>query len=188
MEIRDWGRYREMWAAILEKKTGSGVDAWVRLIRAAGVADERSLRAWLAALGVTGYAQHLLVMETFGYPDFVQRDAAALIDAQYADRPQLRLVYDAIVATADRLGDVTFQARKTYVSLLGPRRTFARIRPTTRTRLDLGLRFASPRESSRLLPSTMHETMRVQVPLSTVEAVDGEVERLLRAAYEENRE
>jgi hypothetical protein len=45
MEIRDWGRNREMWAEILEKRTGSGVDAWVRLIRDAKVEDERTLRA-----------------------------------------------------------------------------------------------------------------------------------------------
>ena len=186
MEIRDWGRNRAMWASILEKKTGSGVDAWVRLIRDAGIENERTLRAWLAALGVTGYAQHLLVMETFGYPDFVRRDAAALIDAQYAARPALRPIYDAVVAMAERLGAVTLQARKTYVSLVGPRRTFARLQASSRDRLDLGLRFATPPASSRLLPSNIHETMRFRVALTRVEDVDEEVEALLRAAYEES--
>ena len=92
MDVRDWRRNREMWAGILEKKTGSSVDAWVQLIRRADMADERSLRAWLAALGVTGYAQMLLVMEIFGYPDWVKADAGSLVAAQYADRPALRPV------------------------------------------------------------------------------------------------
>jgi hypothetical protein len=187
MDVRDWRRNREMWAGILEKKTGSSVDAWVQLIRKAEMADERSLRAWLAALGVTGYAQMLLVMEIFGYPDWVKADAGSLIAAQYADRPALRPVYDAVVAMTERLGDVTLQARKTYVSLVGPRRTFARLQPTTRTRLDLGLRLASPPASRRLLPSAIHETMQVRVPLVSVEEVDAEVEALLRTAYEESR-
>jgi hypothetical protein len=186
MEIRDWGRNREMWAAILEKKTGSGVDAWVRLIRDAKVENERKLRAWLAALGVTGYAQHLLVMEIFGYPDFVQRDAATLVAAQYAARPALRPIHDAVVAMADGLGDVTMQARKTYVSLVGPRRTFARLQASSRDRLDLGLRLATPPESSRLLPSTIHETMRFRIALGRVEDVDAEVGALLSAAYQES--
>jgi hypothetical protein len=187
MDVRDWRRNREMWAGILEKKTGSSVDAWVQLIRRAQVADERSLRAWLAAVGVTGYAQQLLVMEIFGYPDWVKADAGSLIAAQYADRPALRPVYDAVVAMTERLDDVTLQARKTYVSLVGPRRTFARLQPTTRTRLDLGLRFALPPASHRLLPSAIHETMQVRVALGSVDEVDAEVESLLRAAHEESR-
>ena len=186
MDVRDWRRNREMWAGILEQKTGSSVDAWVQLIRKVGVADERSLRAWLAALGVTGYAQQLLVMEIFGYPDWVKADAGSLVAAQYADRPALRPVYDAVITMTERLGEVTLQARKTYVSLVGPRRTFARLQPTTRTRLDLGLRFTSPPASPRLLPSTIHETMQVRVALGKAEEVDAEVEALLRKAYEES--
>jgi hypothetical protein len=116
----------------------------------------------------------------------LQRDAAALVAAQYAARPALRPIYDAIVAMAGRLDDVTLQARKTYVSLVSPRRTFARLQASSRDRLDLGLRFATPPESSRLLPSNIHETMRFRVALTRIEDVDAEVEALLRAAYQES--
>ena len=104
-------------------------------------------------------------MERFGYPDFVLA-SDELIARQYADRPELRRVYDAVVRAAARCGDVIIQARKTYVSLVSPRRTFARIQPTTKTRVDPGLRLEGRRPAGRLKRSTVHDTMPVQVGLT----------------------
>jgi len=139
-EIRDWEGMRAMSARLLVTRTGEGVETWNRRIRKERFEDEKGLRAWLTKQGVTGYAQSLLVMEQFGYPDFLTATADELIDGQYADRPQLRPIFDAVIGAAKGLGDVTIQARKTYVSLVSPRRTFARIVPTTKDRVDLGLR------------------------------------------------
>ena len=135
---QDWGHNRAMWVRVLEKRTGHGVAEWVRRIKRARLPDEQSLRAWLEARGVTGYARTLLVMEQFGYPDFLLASAEELLDRQYADRPALRPIYDAIVRQVTRLGDVSIQTRKTYVSLVGPRRTFARVQATTKTRVSAG--------------------------------------------------
>jgi hypothetical protein len=79
-----------------------------------------------------GYAQSLLVMERFGYPDFMLASADELVQGQYADRPQLRPILDAILSAASGLGSVTIQACKTNIALLTPRRTFARTQPTTK--------------------------------------------------------
>lgn len=89
-------------------------------------------------------------METFGYSEFLVASADELIDGQYADRPDLRPILDVIVAHLPRLGEVTVQGRKGYVSLLTPRRTFATVQPTTKHRVDLGLRLANPRPAGRL--------------------------------------
>jgi hypothetical protein len=183
---RDWRRNREMWIRVLEKQTGEGVDRWNRRIAKQGLRHERSLRAWLTGQRVTGYAQSLLVMERFGYPDFVLASADQLIEQQYADRPNLRPIFDAIVGTATRCGDVIVQARKTYVSLVTPRRTFARVQPTTKSRVDLGLRLEERRPTRRLRPSKIHETMPLQVSLTAPEEVDSEVQKLLEQAYAEN--
>jgi Domain of unknown function (DUF5655) len=185
-KIRDWKRNKEMWVRVLEKKTGDSVAVWNRRIRTQRLRDEPSLRAWLTRHGVTGYAQSLLVMERFGYPDFILANADQLIDQQYADRPQLRRIYDAIVRAASRCGEVIIQARKTYVSLVSPRRTFARVQPTTKTRVDVALRLDGRRPNGRLQSSTVHETMRLQVGLTAPDDVDSEVERWLQQAYAEN--
>jgi hypothetical protein len=185
-ETRDWKGMREMSARLLSERTGQDVKAWNRRIAKQGFADETSLRSWLADQGVTGYAQSLLVMERFGYPDWYQASADELIVGQYADRPQLRPIFDALLAAAVELGEVIIQARKTYVSLVTRRRTFARVQPTTRTRVDLGLRLEGQKPGGRLQPSRIHETMQVQIGLTSPEEVDDEVLAWLRKAYEQN--
>ncbi|HET7039884.1 MAG TPA: DUF5655 domain-containing protein [Gemmatimonadales bacterium] len=182
----DWSRNRSMWIRVLEKSTGEGLEAWNRRIRQERFDGPDQLRGWLGERGVQGYAQSLLVMERFGYPDFFRASGDELIDAQYADRPHLRPIFDRIVAAAERMGEVTLQARKTYVSLVSPRRTFARIRAATRTRVDLGLRLEKQRPAGRLRPCRMHQTMKVQVSLEAVRDVNAEVLGWLRRAYREN--
>jgi hypothetical protein len=183
--ICDWQQEREMWVRILEKQTTEGLDTWNQRIRKASIADESGLRTWLSALGVTGYAQSLLVMERFGYPDFMLATADELIDKQYADRSHLRPTYDAIIIAAARCGEFVIQARKTYVSLVAPRRTFARVQPA-KTRVDLGLRLERCNTGGRLEPSRIHHTMRVQIALTAANEVDAEVQRWLELAYLEN--
>jgi hypothetical protein len=186
-KVRDWKGMRATSARLLEERTGHDVAAWNRRIRKQKLGDEESLRGWLTKEGVTGYAQNLLVMERFGYPDFFTASATELIDGQYADRPHLRPIFDAILDAVEGLGEVTVQARKTYVSLVSPRRTFARVQPTTKDRVDLALRLAGQKAGGRLKPSKIHETMPVQIGLNGSKDVDSEVLRWLRKAYEENR-
>ena len=186
-KVRDWQGLKEMSARLLLERTGEDVAAWNQRIQREGFHNEASLRAWLSQQGVTGYAQSLLVMEQFGYPDFLLATADDLIEGQYADRPQLRPIFEAIVAAAAALGEITIQARKTYVSLVTPRRTFARVQPTTRQRVDLALRLAGQKPGGRLLPSKIHESMPLQISLTTPEEVDAEVIRWLQQAYQENR-
>jgi len=186
-ETRDWQGMKDMSARLLKERTGEGVGTWNRRIQRERLDDEESLRLWLTKQGVTGYAQSLLVMERFGYPDFLLATADELIDGQYADRAQLRPIFDALIDAAAGLGQVTIQARKTYVSLVSPRRTFARIQATTKNRVDLGLRLEGRKPKGRLQPSKIQETMRVQIGLTASDEVDSEVLGWLQQAYDENR-
>jgi hypothetical protein len=185
-QTRDWQGMQIMAARLLQERTGADVKTWNRRITTEGFTNEQELRAWLTAQGVTGYAQSLLVMERFGYPDFLLASADELIQGQYADRPQLRPIFDAIIDAAAGLGEVIVQTRKTYVSLVSPRRTFARVQPTTKQRVDLGLRLEGQQPGGRLQPSKIHETMPLQISLASPEEVDSEVLTWLQRAYEQN--
>jgi hypothetical protein len=188
MQTRDW-RQRNAWIAdLLKRRTGFDVDTWNARIAEGAFADEASLRAWLESQGVTGYPQMLLVMERFGYPDFLLASADDLIEDQYADRPQLRSVLEAILAYVSTLGEVTIQARKNYISLLTPRRTFAAVQPTTRTRVDLGLKLADPRRRGRLEQNSSmgSSVVNARIALKSPEDVDDEVEGWLAQAYADN--
>jgi Family of unknown function (DUF5990)/Domain of unknown function (DUF5655) len=111
-----------------------------------------------------------------------------LIEGQYADRPQLRPVLDAVLAVLPALGPVTVQARKTIVSLVCPRRTFAVVRATTRDRVDLGLRLDDAVPGGRLQSAKGigGGGATVRIALRRPGDVDDEVRDLMRRAYEEN--
>jgi hypothetical protein len=113
--------------------------------------------------------------------------ARDLIAGQYADRPHLRPILDTLLAAVPALGPVTVQARKTLVSLVTPRRTFAVVQATTKRRVDLGLRLDHARPGGRLVAANGGvgaATMRI--PLTTPEDIDTEVLCWLQRAYDEN--
>ena len=189
MPPRTWAEMRESITAMLVRDTGHGVEWWNERIAAQpSAADETTLRAWLTDQGVTGYKQMLLVMERFGYPDYLLASADALLAGQYADRPQLRPILDAVVMAAQAFGPVDVQARKTYTSLLTPRRTFAAVRPTTKTRSDLVLRLDGAEPCGRLLDgrNAAGGGLNVRIALQSVADLDAEALDLLGQAYAEN--
>ncbi len=185
---RTWQEMRDESAALLQRKTGEPVEVWKERIAALAPPDRDSLRAWLAARDVTGYAQNLLVMEHFGFPDWFTADAGSLIDGQYAGREQLRPILDAVIAAAQSFGPVVVQARKGYVSLLTPRRTFAVVRPTTRTRVDLGVRIDDQAPGGRLHDGTSigASSINLRIPLTSVADLDEDALAWLERAYSFN--
>ncbi len=184
--ILDWNSNRDMWIRVLSAQSDIGLAKWNSTIQALKPENEESLRRWLKTKGISGYAENLLVMEYFGYPDFLNATASELIDAQYADRQHLRPIYDAIIQTVSTFGKITIQTRKSYISLLTPKRTFARIKPSTKKRVDVGLRLKEQNPGGRLKPCNFQETMKVQFSLISLEELDSEAVDYLRAAYKFN--
>jgi hypothetical protein len=185
---RTWQGMREWSAKLLRERTGEDVETWNQRIAERDFADEAALRSWLDEHGVTGYPQMLLVMERFGYPDFLLASADELLDGQYADRPDLRPVLDTVLAAALSLGPVTVQARKTYVSLVSPRRTFAIVKATTKRRVDLGLRLDSQHPEGRLQDGSRlgSSAVNLRIALASPADLDDEAVAWLRRAYEAN--
>lgn len=174
------------------------------LHQAARDGDAPSLRRLGQAPGaVTLSAAQLALARDYGFASWprlkaeVERRRAALaglltaeaddlIAGQYRDRPRLRPVLDAVLAALPALGPVTVQARGTIVSLVTPRRTFAVVKATTKSRVDLGLRLDSTQPGGRLLPARDLGAATVRIPLTAPDEVDDEVLGWLRRAYDEN--
>lgn len=150
-QTRDWRDMRNWIAQLLKERTGEDMVEWNRRVQEKGFKNEQNLRAWLTEQGVAGYAQSLLVWERFGYPDHLLASADELIDAQYADRPHLRPIFDAIIDAVAALGEIVIQARKGYVLLVTPRRTFARVQHG----------YGQGRVLTRMLPSESVAILRV---------------------------
>jgi len=185
---RSWREMYEKIAAQIQRETGADVAAWNLRIRDWGPRDAADLRAWLNEQGVTGYPAMLLGFETFGYPDYLKASADELVEGQYRDKPAIRPIYDRLMAELPNVGEVEVQIRKTYVALIGPRRTFASIQPTTKTRIDIGLRFDDSADASGLQPakSIGQSSMTHKLSLSSPEGVSHETVGWLRRAYEAN--
>ncbi len=115
-------------------------------------------------------------------------EAAELVAGQYADRPGLRPVLDAVLAALPALGPVTVAARKTCVSLVSPGRTFAAVQATTKSRVDLGLRLGGVAPRGRLLAAGNLNVggMNLRIVLTGPGDVDDEVLGWLRRAYDES--
>ena len=187
---RSWQEMYGRIAVQLERQTGAGIAEWNARIRAeATPTDEAALRSWLSERGVTGYPAMLLVYETFGYPAYLEATADELLEGQYRDRPGLRPIYERIVEALPAIGEVELQNRKGYVALIGPKRTFASIQATTKTRIDVGLRLDGVAPSGRLEParSIGQSSMTHRMSASSLEDVDDELLDRLRQAYAANR-
>jgi hypothetical protein len=173
------------------------------LHHAARNGDAHSLRRLGQASGaVTLPAAQLTIARDYGFTSwprlkaeverrraaasFLTAEAEDLIADQYRDRPRLRPILDAVLASLPAFGPVTVQARGTIVSLVTPRRTFAVVKATTKSRVDLGLRLDSTQPGGRLLPARDIGAATVRIPLTTPDEFDNEVLGWLRRAYDQN--
>jgi uncharacterized protein DUF5655 len=184
-----WQQMRERIHVQLARQTGADASDWNKRIVTAGISDEEGLRGWLTQQGVVGYPRMLLMWETFGYPEFLLASADELVAAQYADRPDLLPILDAVLASATGLSDTRVQARKTYVSLLTSRRTFAALKATTKRRVDLGLRLdgVEPHGLLKSAAGVGSDAINVRISLQSVDDITETVLAWLQRAHEENR-
>lgn len=182
-EPRTWETFRKKIVTLLERRTGEGLAHWNARVRNLKPKSEAALKTWLAKEGVTGYPQMLLVMEHFGYPEFLTASADDLLDGQYKSRQSLRPVYDKVAATLGKMKGVEIQIRKTYVSILTPRRTFARVQ-ASKSAVHVALRLDGRKPGGRLHLSKVHDTMPVELRFTSAKEIDREAIAILREAYE----
>jgi hypothetical protein len=188
-EPRSWKGMWAKYAERLKEQTGEDLATWNARILSDGPDNEQDLRKWLDERSLHGYTQQLLVMERFGYPDFLQTEDEELIDNQYADREHLRPILDELLTIIQSSHpDVEVVGRKTYVPLYTPRRQFAVIKATTRKRVDLGFRLDGHEPSGRMVVAKGlgNETINLRVPIESAEEIDDEVVKLLELAWNEN--
>jgi hypothetical protein len=188
--------YTHSWKAMfddysnrLKQQTGEDLATWNARILDQAPDEESGVRAWLDERGIHGYLQMLLVMERFGYPDYLQTPDDELIDNQFLDRPHLRPIFDRLIEIVmTNHPEAEIAGRKTYIPLFTPRRQFAVIKPTTRKRVDLGLRLDGASSDDRLIQAKNlgNETINLRIALESVEQIDDEVIAAIQRAWDAN--
>ena len=167
----------------------------------------KTLEQWLVVAKKSGGQKHGEVVKTLkvdhglthGYANlvahkFLKSDAGSKADAgtdlvadQYAGpKAGLRPIYDAVIKAVEALGkDVEIAPKKAYVSLRRSKQ-FALVQPSTRTRVDLGIKLKDMPPRGRLESSGSFNTMvSHRVRLEKAADVDREVKAWLKQAYAE---
>ena len=186
------------WVATLKDKTGRSVDEWVKLIRKSGPPTEKERREWLKkehGLGTNSAGWLAERAEGKGgeedTPESYLRAAEGYVEKQY-DGPKagLRPIYDALLKLGLGLGKDVKACPCTTMVPLYRNHVFAQIKPTTRTRIDLGFALGARQAEGRLIDTggyAKKDRITHRIPISSLDEIDAEVKQWLRTAYEEDK-
>jgi hypothetical protein len=183
------------WVATLREKTGRSLEEWLRFIQESGPETEKERRDWLKnehKLG-TNSAWWLAERsvgkgEEAGDPEAYLAQALVYVDEMFAGgKAPLRPLYDELLALGFSLGpDVKACPCQTIVPLYR-KHVFAQIKPTTKTRIDLGFALKDTPATGRLIDTggfAKKDRITHRIPIASPADIDGEVSRWLKVAYD----
>ena len=173
--------------ANLQKNTGKTLDQWVRLVKKSAPRTRMERVQWPKAahgLGMTTANVIAGAVEGRKPEDYNPRK---FLDGLYVGaKAALRPVNDELMCLGMALGpDVTATPCKTFVPLRR-RHVFAQIKPTTNTRIDLGLALGRTKATARLLDTgrlAKGDRITHRTPISSVADITADVKRWLKKAY-----
>lgn len=179
-------------AANLEKNTGRSLPQWLKLVAAQKLEDARAIRAWLKQRHGLGASSCMLIAEALLDPDALDaeaylRAAPAYVDALFeGPKAALRPLYEELLGLALELGaDVKISPCKTFVPLYR-KHVFAQLKPSTRTRLDLGLALGATKAEGRLVDTggfAKKDRITHRIAIESAVDIDGQTRRWPMQAY-----
>jgi Domain of unknown function (DUF5655)/Domain of unknown function (DUF4287) len=187
--------YVQAMLANFPAKTGKTIEEWVALVEGQGPAAPKERHAWLKTVHKLGNTYAGMVVEraagrgTFeADPEGYLRDAWQFVEAMFAGpKAHLRPIFEELVRLGRALGpDVKVCPCQTIVPLYRAH-VFAEIKPTTRTRVDLGFALKDQPLSGRLQDTggfAKGDRITRRIPIASLAEIDDEVIRWLRLAYE----
>ena len=171
----------------LEEKTGKTLAEWVEIARKSDETKHMKILKYLRDnFDLTyGYA-NVIAAETLKPAGAAPKSAGDMVTDQYSAKPNLRPIYDALVEKVQEFGeDVEISPKKAYVSLRRSKQ-FALVQPSTKTRVDVGIKIKGLDPTDRLEASGSFNSMVThRVRITELSQVDEELFGWLRLAYEE---
>jgi hypothetical protein len=185
----------QSWVVSLPQKTGHSLDEWIRLLKKEGPSSEIERRDWLKAHHGLGTNTAWWIAERAAGRNLEDEDPGAYLKAAdgyvsamfSGKKAGLRPIYDALLKLGVSLGrDVKVCPCKTIVPFYR-RHVFAQVKPSTPTRLDLGLALEDTPVPERLIDTgglAKKDRITHRIPIAGLSEIDAEVKHWIRFAYD----
>jgi Domain of unknown function (DUF5655)/Domain of unknown function (DUF4287) len=185
----------QKWMTELPEKTGRSVEEWIALVKKSGPPAEKERREWLKKEHKLGTNSAWWIAERADgkgtvddSPEAYLKSAEEFVETQYGGlRSALRPLYDQVLKLAFSMGkDVKACPCKTIVPLYR-NHVFAQIKPSTNTRIDLGLALGNMKTPKRLIDTGGYEkkdriTRRIEIKSKA--DIDDVLKKWLKTAYD----
>lgn len=185
------------WIATLKEKSGRSLDEWLSLVKKEGPPTEKKRRDWLKSKHGLGTNSAWWIAErSLGKsgeddtPEAYLATAGRYVEEMFAGgKDSLRPLYDRLLDLGLSLApDVKACPCKTIVPLYR-NHVFAQIKPTTRTRIDLGLSLGKMKTPKRLIATgglAKGDRITHRIEIAKLSDIDADVKRWLRTAYDQD--
>jgi hypothetical protein len=178
----------------MKEKTGRSVEEWMELLEKHAPAGEKERRAWLKekhGLGMNyGWwlAEQSVGKGDDGSPKTYLKQADEYVAKMFSGaKAGLTPIYHALLKLGRSLGpDVKVCPCQTMVPFYR-KHVFAQIKPTTRTRIDLGLALKDSKVPQRLIDTgglAKKDRITRRIEIASLADIDDGVKKWLKKAYE----
>lgn len=169
---------------ILEK-TGKSIEHWISVVQDSKIEKHKVIMDYLISQFNLSYGHANFVALKAKKSDAASQDSEDLIQNQYVGKENLKPIYEKLLVEIKKIGeDISVVPKKDSVSFIR-KKQFALIKPASKTRIDLGLKFKDKSFGIRLEnsgPFGLMCTHRVQI--TSIEEVDQELIDWIKEAYE----
>jgi hypothetical protein len=187
----------QQWIAELPAKTGRSLEEWIKLVRKEGPADEAARREWLKkkhGLGTNAawWIAERAVEGDRGIheddPESYLKAAEVYVEEMFGGaKASLRPIYDRLLKLGLGIGKESKACPCKTIVPLYRNHVFAQIKPTTRTRIDLGYALKDTKAAGRLIDTggfAKKDRITHRIPIESLDDIDDGVKHWLKVAYD----
>jgi Domain of unknown function (DUF5655)/Domain of unknown function (DUF4287) len=185
----------QKWVDELKEKTGRSLEEWIKYIKKSGPKTEKERREWLKneeGLGTNSAWYLAEVAEGKGeFPgdgdSYLDAAEGYVRDMFSGSKSALKPIYDELLKLGLSIGkDAKACPCQTIVPLYR-NHVFAQIKPTTRTRIDMGFALGDMKPKGRLIDTggyAKKDRITHRIPITSVDEIDDEVKHWMKIAYD----
>ncbi len=185
----------QKWISELKEKTGRTLDEWLTLIKKKGPKDEKGRREWLKTEYQLGTNSAWWLAERadgkgteMGEPEEYLKAADGYVEKMFSGaKAELRPIYDALLKLGLSVGKGVKACPCQTIVPLYRKHVFAQIKPTTRTRIDLGFALGDMKAKGRLIDTggfAKKDRITHRIEVASLKDIDAEVKQWLKVAYD----